>query len=136
VYTGTHDNATTRQWYEELPEYQRQNLWSYLKRTASDSAEAAPALIRLAWSSPAALAIAPLQDLLNLGSGTRMNVPGRPDGNWGWRAPEGMLFRPEFEWLQELTESSKRSVSPGVTGQPVKLESSDFAPATRSRSEN
>ena len=25
VYTGTHDNATTRQWYEELPEFQRQN---------------------------------------------------------------------------------------------------------------
>src|SRR5258706_10206083 len=51
AYTGTHDNAPTRQWYEELPNDQRQNLWSYLKREPCDSAEAAPALIRLAWSS-------------------------------------------------------------------------------------
>jgi len=81
VYTGTHDNATTRQWYEELPDYQRRNLWGYLKRAPGQSAEAAPALMRLAWSSPAVLAIAPLQDLLNLDSEARMNVPGRADGN-------------------------------------------------------
>jgi hypothetical protein len=85
VCTGTHDNATTRQWYEELPDYQRRNLCSYLKRAPGQSAEAAPALLRLAWSSPAAPAIAPLQDLLNLGSEARMNVPGRADGNWRWR---------------------------------------------------
>src|SRR5207245_3921845 len=77
VYTGTHDNAPTRQWYEELPEYQRQNLWSYIKRAPGGSAEAAPALMHLAWSSMAALTIAPLQDLLNLGAEARMNVPGR-----------------------------------------------------------
>jgi 4-alpha-glucanotransferase len=136
VYTGTHDNATTRQWYEELPEDQRQNLWSYLKRAPGDSTEAAPALMRLAWSSVAALAIAPLQDLLNLGSGTRMNVPGRADGNWRWRSPEGMLSLPAFEWLQKLTESSKRSLGPGVSGEPVKRESSSFAQATISQPGN
>ncbi len=111
VYTGTHDNATTRQWYEELPEYQRQNLWSYLKRAPGDSTEAASVLMRLAWSSKAALAIAPLQDLLNLGSEARMNVPGRPDGNWRWRVREEMLSPQAFQWLAELTESSKRSGS-------------------------
>ena len=67
VYTGTHDNAPTREWYEELPDDQRNNLWKYLKRVPGESAEVAPALMRLAWSSVAALAIAPLQDLLNLG---------------------------------------------------------------------
>jgi 4-alpha-glucanotransferase len=110
VYTGTHDNATTREWYEELPADQRQNLWNYLKRPPGESAEAAPALMRLAWSSMGALAIAPLQDLLNLGREARMNVPGRADGNWRWRCTEDMLSRPAFQWLQELTESSKRSV--------------------------
>lgn len=113
VYTGTHDNATTRQWYEELPDYQRQNLWSYLKRAPDDASEVAPALIRLAWSSPAALAMAPLQDLLNLGRGTRMNVPGRADGNWRWRCPEDMPLQ-AFQWLQDLTEASKRSLAPGI----------------------
>jgi len=108
VYTGTHDNATTRQWYEELPDYQKQNLWSYVKRAPADSAEAAPELLRLAWASTAALAIAPLQDLLNLGRGARMNVPGRADGNWRWRCPEGLLSGPQFSWLRELTAASKR----------------------------
>jgi len=115
AYTGTHDNATTRQWYEELPDYQRRNFWSYLKRAPGPSADAAPELMRLAWSSPAALAIAPLQDLLNLGSEARMNVPGRADGNWRWRVREDMLSSPAFQGLQELTESCKRSVSPATS---------------------
>lgn len=109
AYTGTHDNPPTRQWYEELPDYQKQNFWRYLKRAPGDGAEAAPALMRLAWSSVAGLTIAPLQDLLDLGVGSRMNVPGRADGNWRWRCPEAALSSPAFEWLQELTESSKRS---------------------------
>ena len=109
VYTGTHDNAPTRQWYEELPDYQRQNFWNYLARGPAGSSEASPALVQLAWSSKAALAIAPLQDLLNLGAESRMNVPGRASGNWGWRCPEEMLSLPAFQWLQELTERSKRS---------------------------
>jgi 4-alpha-glucanotransferase len=115
VYTGTHDNATTRQWYEELPDYQRQHFWSYLKRAPGASEDAAPELMRLAWSSPAALAIAPLQDLLNLGSDARMNVPGRADGNWRWRVREDMLTTQAFQWLRDLTESSGRSVSPATS---------------------
>jgi len=111
AYTGTHDNATTREWYEELPDYARQNLWSYLKRGSGTSADAAPELMRLTWSSSAALAIAPLQDLLNLGSEARMNVPGRADGNWRWRVREDMLSSQAFQRLQDLTESSKRSVN-------------------------
>jgi 4-alpha-glucanotransferase len=114
VYTGTHDNAPTRQWYEELPDFERQNLWSYLERPPGETAEAAPALMRLAWSSMAALAMAPLQDLLNLGSGARMNVPGRADGNWRWRSSEAMLSGAAFRWLQELTENSRRSVGSAV----------------------
>ena len=70
--------------------------------------------MRLAWSSPAALAIAPLQDLLNLGRESRMNVPGRPDGNWRWRCTEDMLSSPAFQWLQKLTESSKRTAVSAV----------------------
>src|SRR5579864_8540254 len=115
AYTGTHDNATTQQWYEELPDYQKQNFWNYLKRAPGTSVDAAPELMRLAWSSPAALAIAPLQDLLNLGSEARMNVPGRADGNWRWRVREDMLSPRALQWLQDLTESCKRSVSPATS---------------------
>jgi 4-alpha-glucanotransferase len=109
VYTGTHDNPTTHQWYEELPAGQRQTLWRYLKRPDGRSSDAAPALIELAWSSRAGLAIVPLQDVLNLGAEARMNVPGRAERNWRWRCPEGMLSAPEFEWLRALTKASNRS---------------------------
>jgi 4-alpha-glucanotransferase len=109
AYTGTHDNAPTRQWYEELPDYQRQNLWGYLNRAPGGSVDAAPALIQLAWSSKAVLTIAPLQDLLNLGAEARMNVPGSASGNWRWRCTENMVSSPNFQWLRELTETAKRS---------------------------
>jgi 4-alpha-glucanotransferase len=108
VYTGTHDNPPTRAWFEDLPDGQRQNLWKYLKRLPGTSGEAAPALMDLAWSSVAALAMAPLQDLLNLGREARMNVPGCPGGNWRWRATEDMLSDLPFERLHDLTKSSNR----------------------------
>ena len=113
VYTGTHDNPTTRGWYEELSDQQRHQLWTYLGRADGAAAEAAPELIRLAWSSVGALAIAPLQDLLNLGNEARMNLPGRPEGNWRWRCSEAMLCGPAFEWLRELTKASSRLLNKG-----------------------
>jgi 4-alpha-glucanotransferase len=115
VYTGTHDNATSREWYEDSPDEERRNFWGYLQRAPGEAADAAPALMRLAWTSKAAVAIAPLQDLLNLGRDARMNVPGRADGNWRWRSTENMLSSPALKWLQELTETSKRLVAPRVT---------------------
>lgn len=109
VYTGTHDNDTTVGWFEELPAEQRKEIWSYLKRSGGDSRELARELIRLAWSSIAALAIVPLQDLLNLGTEARMNVPGAAEGNWRWRFTENMLSPEAFLWLKDLTETSSRS---------------------------
>ena len=108
VYTGTHDNPTTREWYEALPEEQREQLRECAKRPLDDGAEAARALIGLAWSSVAALAIAPLQDVLGLGSEARMNVPGRAEGNWRWRCTEEMVSGVAVEWLRELTLASGR----------------------------
>jgi 4-alpha-glucanotransferase len=108
AYTGTHDNPTTREWYEELPASQRQLLWRYLKRPKGRSSEVAPALIELAWCSRAALAIVPLQDVLNLGAEARMNMPGRIEGNWCWRCHETILSASEIERLREFTNTSGR----------------------------
>lgn len=118
VYTGTHDNPPTREWYDELPDYQRQNFWNYLNRAPGGSGDAAPALIGLAWSSRAALAIAPLQDVLNLGAESRMNVPGRAAGNWRWRVRPEMLSESALEWLREVTSSSERMEMPGQVDFP------------------
>ncbi len=109
VYTGTHDNNTTRGWYEGISNDQRLNVTQYLTRHKQENGEPAMALLRLAWSSVAALALAPLQDLLNLGADARMNVPGRAEGNWRWRCTEDMLTSPAFQWLRDLTKSTNRS---------------------------
>jgi len=117
VYTGTHDNPTSRGWYEELPAFQRQSLWRYLNSPERDSREVAWNLMHLAWSSRAALAITPLQDLLNLGAKGRMNIPGRAEGNWSWRTTEELLSAANFHALRDLTRSAKRlrmSTNPAI----------------------
>jgi 4-alpha-glucanotransferase len=83
VYSGTHDNDTTRGWYEESATEKEKDFFRRYFRT--DGREAAWTLIDAAWSSVAVIAIVPLQDLLNLDSSARMNLPGRAAGNWGWR---------------------------------------------------
>jgi len=109
VYTGTHDNPTTRGWYEDLPDAERRNLWRYVKRESGTSPDAAPALLGLAWSSASALAIAPLQDVLNLGREARINQPGTTEGNWRWRCTDEMLSASVFQSLRDLTTGSARS---------------------------
>ena len=108
AYTATHDNNTTRGWFEGLPEQQKQTLSAYLRRGPVEGRNAAPELMRLAWSSSAALAIAPLQDLLNLGAGARMNTPGQASGNWRWRVTDDLLSPAAFDWLRTLTIDTER----------------------------
>jgi 4-alpha-glucanotransferase len=110
AYTGTHDNDTTRGWYDAAPEHERGHFWNYLQRSPGKPHEAVWELIRLAWSSPAALAVTPFQDLLGLGSPARMNIPGRADGQWCWRCPGPALNDPAWQRLQELTRTSGRLV--------------------------
>jgi 4-alpha-glucanotransferase len=101
VYTGTHDNNTTRGWWESLSEAER--AWSEL-----DPDDPVWSLIAAAWSSRAALAIAPLQDVLDLGNEARMNLPGTENGNWQWRFSPGDLTSERAERLRALTSSSRR----------------------------
>jgi 4-alpha-glucanotransferase len=101
VYPGTHDNDTTRGWFAHINEQERHFVRRYLARDGSDISWD---LIRAAWSSVADYAIVPLQDLLDLGTEARMNWPGRPSGNWGWRFRQEMLTPQVRHRLAEMTE--------------------------------
>jgi 4-alpha-glucanotransferase len=83
VYTGTHDNDTSRGWFASLSGEERGRVLDYL---GGDGSEIEWDLIRAAYGSVADLAVVPLQDILGLGSEARMNTPGRAGGNWLWRA--------------------------------------------------
>ncbi|MEG4082063.1 4-alpha-glucanotransferase [Microcoleus sp. POL10_C6] len=87
VYTGTHDNDTTVGWFNQLQHYERDEVLRYLG--CIDPQGIHWSLIRMGWISIANLAIVPFQDLLGLDTDARMNFPGKPEGNWGWR------YRPE-----------------------------------------
>ncbi len=112
AYTGTHDNNTTRGWLDELPPEQRERVWNYLQQPAASGEEAVKSLFRLVWSSKAAVVLAPLQDILGLGTEARMNVPGQADGNWRWRATDTMLWPANFDWLTDLTNRFNRRAAP------------------------
>ncbi|MEP7295075.1 MAG: 4-alpha-glucanotransferase [Burkholderiales bacterium] len=94
VYTGTHDNDTTRGWWHAATPHERAYVSSYL---AADADDIHWAMIRAACNSVATTAVFPLQDVLGLGGTHRMNMPGSPTGNWAWR----------FEWAMVGSEPAR-----------------------------
>ena len=112
AYTATHDNNTTRAWYASLGKKERKLVCDGLKAVDLTPSSVARELIRQAWLSKAALAVTPLQDLLNLGAEHRMNIPGKAEGNWSWRCTPEMLNSPSFDELRGLTAASNRISGP------------------------
>lgn len=102
VYTGTHDNDTTLSWYQGLEAAQRDYVDDYL----GHSSEAMPwPLIRGALASPARYCMLPMQDILGLGNGHRMNMPGTTRNNWCWRYRQDQVakdLRPRMRHLLGL----------------------------------
>ncbi len=110
VYTGTHDNNTTRGWYEEdLTEPQRLQVRRTLQlRDDASSEDIVRALIDYVYSRRAETAIIPMQDILSLPSKYRMNTPGIAEGNWHWQMREGDLRLDTADWLSELCKKYGR----------------------------
>ncbi|MFN8506525.1 MAG: 4-alpha-glucanotransferase [Dehalococcoidia bacterium] len=104
IYTGTHDNDTTAGWFASAGEVELANLRRYLacEHPCPDD------LARMAYRAVSDLAILPMQDVLGLGREARMNVPGEPDGNWGWRFRWDELPPGRHDWLRELAHTYGR----------------------------
>jgi 4-alpha-glucanotransferase len=111
VYTGTHDNDTAVGWYRHGATAAERAFYRRYTGRARDPEDGGVAwdLVRLAWASVADVALAPMQDLLALGSEARMNHPGRPAGNWAWRLTPSALTDELGARLAELTELYSRA---------------------------
>ena len=108
VYTGTHDNNTTRGWFTtEAGEDSRLALEKYIGRPVS-SAEVSLLLARMAYASVARIAILPLQDVLNLDDAARMNTPASVENNWSWRLQQGQVNNIAEKNLREWTRLFNR----------------------------
>lgn len=129
VYTGTHDNDTTRGWWEnDARADERQHAEDYLGPLPAGDGNVVWAFIRAALASVAQLAIVPLQDVLSLDSKARMNTPSRNDGNWGWRYGAGSLNDHIAGRLSDLTEMCDRLPKASATDQQGDREAQeDFA---------
>jgi len=90
VYTGSHDNDTTRAYFEKEKNADNNIYFHTQKYLDYYGDEIAQKLIRTAYASVADIVIIPIQDVLNLGGEARMNFPGKSGGNWTWR----------FSWQQ------------------------------------
>ena len=100
VYTGTHDNDTTKGWFGKASEQDKEWVRHYLQTDGSDICWD---FIRTAWASVADIAMTPLQDILELDSSARMNTPSTTGMNWKWRFTWEMLPTEAMERLRLFT---------------------------------
>jgi 4-alpha-glucanotransferase len=109
VYTGTHDHDTIRGWWESLDAPTRREVEAAIAAAGVEDGNPWWSLIRLAFASPAVVAIIQLQDALGIDSEGRMNVPGLVDErNWSWRFEDGALTPDLARRLREATEEAGR----------------------------
>ena len=102
-YTGTHDNMTTRQWFDTAPKAAVKYARQYMHIQADEGD--VWGTIRTAMASVSNLCIIPLQDYLELGAEARMNFPGtQSSDNWTWRAEKGYAKADLCKRIYRLTE--------------------------------
>jgi 4-alpha-glucanotransferase len=112
VYTSTHDQDTTRGWLESLTPRRRAFVDSEVARRGfADRRRPWWGIIRLAFSSPAEIAMIQAQDALGLGSEARMNAPGKAGHSWRWQMHKGALTKALAQRLRDATEESDRLAS-------------------------
>ncbi|MEE4219364.1 MAG: 4-alpha-glucanotransferase [Xanthomonadales bacterium] len=113
-YTGTHDNDTTIGWFQgtgndtRTKEEIRETQVLVLERTGGSPETIHTDMVKLAFSSNANLAVAPMQDFLGLGSEARINTPGTTKDNWRWRMKEGDIDASLAAGVAAMVQSASR----------------------------
>ncbi len=107
AYTGTHDNNTLLGYLWELDDATRKTMLDYVGHTG-DWGLGWKSVIRTVLASHAGLVVIPIQDLLGYGRDTRLNVPGKADGNWSYRITKEQLDSIDREYYRKLNKMYAR----------------------------
>ncbi len=91
AYSGTHDNNTLLGYVWEMDGESRRRVFEYCGASSDDFADGVRAIKRTLLASHSSLVVFPIQDILGYGADTRMNTPGRADGNWCYRITREQL---------------------------------------------
>ncbi len=110
AYTGTHDNNTLLGYLWELDEQNKKELLEYCGYENPDWERGYDNILRTLFSSSADLVILPIQDLLRYGSDTRLNIPGKPDGNWQYRVTKEQLNSIDRSFFKRLNKLYGRTL--------------------------
>ncbi len=108
VYTGTHDNNTLLGYIWEADDATRARLFEYVGADGDDWSYACEKVIRTLMASRARTVILPMQDILGFGADTRMNTPGRADGNWGYRVSRSAMVRFDIDKWKRINRIYER----------------------------
>ena len=118
AYTGTHDNQTLRGYIEDMDVSARRCFEERLEKAAlemdvpfiTESIDTlCESIVAILFASTANLAIVPMQDVLCMGDGARMNAPSTVSGkNWTFRFVESDLKNRKASWLKRLTQEYNR----------------------------
>jgi 4-alpha-glucanotransferase len=109
VYTGTHDNNTSKGWFlKDADKETKKRLKRYVGGPVNEK-NVHKVLSRLAYASVAKIVILPLQDILGLDDAARMNTPASKDNNWSWRLKPGQLTSKVEKRLRKWTEIYNRA---------------------------
>ncbi len=103
AYTGTHDNEPAKPWFLSLGKDAKGSVRKYLCDYHTPEKEIYKSLVCETMKSPAGIVIIPIWDVLGLGTESRINTPGTPQGNWVWRMGESMLTEDAKKFLKDIT---------------------------------
>ncbi len=115
AYSGSHDNDTTRGWYNAASPEEQHRARRYLNASAD---EIVWAMLRALYASVANTIVIPMQDALDLGTEARMNRPGQLGGNWTWRVQPTQLSPELAQALYDLADTYGRLDHPDFQAEP------------------
>ncbi len=104
AYIGTHDNAPIKEWLEETDKKSIEFCKEYIGFSGKSENGFIWSLTKVMLASVADTAIMQMQDILELGSESRMNTPSTPQGNWQWRMKKGAVTKTLEKKLSALTK--------------------------------
>ena len=112
VYTGSHDNDTTRAYFEKV-KFEDSDIYDHAQKYLNYYGDdMVGQLIRAAYASVADIVVVPMQDILNLGGEARMNFPGTLGGNWSWRFTWEQIPQHMAQNYKDLAELYERPPEP------------------------
>lgn len=108
AYTGTHDNDTMLGWLWAIPMEEKRRLLEYCRYYGDNWGEGGPhsevirSIITTIWQSAAGLAMIPIQDMCGFGTDTRLNIPGKAEGNWEFRMTDEAFASVDKDFFRKI----------------------------------